>query len=139
MPIFQTSKGILQLGSFNVKLLKVQVAGFPLSGVVADNNNQNLNVSVEVSDQGLNKKLTNFGNIIAAFNESYKALTTNAMLYYIDGNDNMLYPNASYKPGVTSGGNVYWTFDYRFGVDKDSSFIYSVYSGYRTSFGIIRE
>ncbi|MBH8623011.1 MULTISPECIES: hypothetical protein [Spiroplasma] len=204
MPIFQTNKGILQLGSFNVNLLKVQVAGFPLSGVVADNNNQNLNVSVEVSDQGLNKKLTNFGNIIAAFNkyyrietylpgkrsifhvptndfdkiktylkssgdlkkmwsileasfkklsyangledlnlfylgESYKALTTNAMLYYIDGNDNMLYPNASYKLGVTSGGNVYWTFDYRFGVDKDSSFIYSVYSGYWTSFGIIRE
>ncbi|WHQ37287.1 lipoprotein [Spiroplasma sp. SV19] len=202
MPIFETSEGILQLGSFNVNLLKIQVAGFPLSGVVTDNN-QALNVSVEISVQGLDKKLTNFGNIISAFNkyyrietyltgkrsifhvstkdfdeikkylkssgnlkkmwsileesfkassyaigledldlfrlgESYNALTANSMLYYVDGDDNMLYPKGSYEPGVTTGGNPYFTFDYRFGADKDSSFIYSVYSGYQTTFGLVR-
>ncbi|WP_425379800.1 lipoprotein [Spiroplasma endosymbiont of Stenodema calcarata] len=203
MPIFQSSKGILKLGSFNVNLLKIQVAGFPLSGVVT-NNNQNLEVNVEISDQGLDQKLINFGNIISAFNkhyqiktylpgkrsyfyvsteifdkmkkylkingklqqmwtilmddfknstdavglpdfnlfyldESYKALTINSQLYYIDGDDNMLYPNGSYTPGETTGKNVYWTFDYRFGADKENSFIYSVYSGYKTLIGILKK
>ncbi|UNF62187.1 hypothetical protein [Spiroplasma poulsonii] len=64
--IFNTGHNSLNLAYFNVNLSKMLVAGFPLLGAVM-NGGEALKVQVEITKDGLDKKLLEYGKLVTAF------------------------------------------------------------------------
>ncbi|WP_425380058.1 hypothetical protein [Spiroplasma endosymbiont of Stenodema calcarata] len=69
--IFNTGNNNLNLAYFNVNLSKIQVAGFPLSGAVM-NGGEALKVQVEITKDGLDKKLMEYGKLVTAFYKHFR-------------------------------------------------------------------
>ncbi|WHQ36642.1 hypothetical protein [Spiroplasma sp. SV19] len=68
--IFNTDKN-LNLASFNVNLSKIQIAGLPLSGVVI-NGGEALTVQIQITKDGLNNKLMEYGKLVTAFYKYFR-------------------------------------------------------------------
>ncbi|UNF61630.1 MULTISPECIES: hypothetical protein [Spiroplasma] len=64
--VFNTGHNNLNLATFNIDLGKIIVAGLPLSGAIISGDHP-LKVQVEITEEGLTNKLTQFGNLIAVF------------------------------------------------------------------------
>ncbi|WP_241970127.1 hypothetical protein [Spiroplasma poulsonii] len=69
--IFNTGHNSLNLVYFNVNLSKMLVAGFPLLGAVM-NGGEALKVQVEITKDGLDKKLLEYGKLITAFYKHFR-------------------------------------------------------------------
>ncbi|WP_338965871.1 hypothetical protein [Spiroplasma endosymbiont of Sarcophaga carnaria] len=69
--IFNTGHNSLNLAYFNVNLSKVLVFGFPLSGAVM-NGGEALKVQVEITKDGLDKKLLEYGKLVTAFYKHFR-------------------------------------------------------------------
>ncbi|KAF0851624.1 MAG: hypothetical protein EIB84_05105 [Spiroplasma poulsonii] len=69
--IFNTGHNSLNLAYFNVNLSKMLVAGFPLLGAVM-NGGEALKVQVEITKDGLDKKLLEYGKLVTAFYKHFR-------------------------------------------------------------------
>ncbi|AOX43785.1 hypothetical protein S100390_v1c04420 [Spiroplasma sp. NBRC 100390] len=69
--IFNTGGNNLNLAYFNINLAKIQIAGFPLSGAVM-NGGETLKVQVEITKDGLDKKLMEYGKLVTAFYKHFR-------------------------------------------------------------------
>ncbi|WP_338964362.1 hypothetical protein [Spiroplasma endosymbiont of Sarcophaga carnaria] len=57
----------LNLGTFEISLNYLNIFGLGLSGNVKDKNNEDLSIALNLSGDGIDKKLTNWGKIIVQF------------------------------------------------------------------------
>ncbi|WHQ36686.1 lipoprotein [Spiroplasma sp. SV19] len=70
LPVFNVDKENMMLAKLNVNLNYISIYGLPLSGILMIND-QIYESNILISRQGLNNKLTNFGEIIVAFHKYY--------------------------------------------------------------------
>lgn len=86
-PIFNSNN--LILSTFNINIRAFIFNGLQLTGTfLKDSNNQDLVLTFSITSNGINEKLTNFGNLIKAFYQFYNAnLNKNETKIKVNNND----------------------------------------------------